>query len=102
MKRKVAFLLLAALVCRLCALPAALNGTVSGAMGEPVPFAAIYFKDLRRGVSADAEGHFLLELPEGKHDCRVSSVGYESLETRVEMWRGDTVIDFRLERRTAW
>ena len=64
-----------------------------------MPFAAIYFKDLRRGVSADAEGHFLLELPEGKHDCRVSSVGYESLETRVEMWRGDTVIDFKLERR---
>ena len=74
MKRKVALLLLAALVCRLCALPAALNGTVSGAKGEPVPFAAIYFKDLRRGVSADSEGHFLLELPEGKHDCRVAAI----------------------------
>ena len=99
MKRKVAFLLLAVLVCRLCVFPAALSGTVSGATGEVVPFAAIYFKDLRRGVSADAEGHFLLELPEGKHDCRVSSVGYESLETRVEIWRGDTAIDFSLERR---
>ena len=99
MKRRVAFSVLAMLVCQLWVCAAVLNGTVSGVTGEAVPFAAIYFKDLRRGVSANAEGRFLLDLPEGEHDCRVSSVGYESLETCVEICHGDTVIDFSLERR---
>lgn len=99
MKRRVVFSVLAMLVCQLWVCAAVLNGTVSGVTGEAVPFAAIYFKDLRRGVSADAEGRFLLELPEGVHGCRVSSVGYESLETCVEICHGDTVMDFSLERR---
>lgn len=76
-----------------------LIGNITGSEGNAVSYAAIYIKELRQGVSADEEGHFYLELPAGHYDCRISSIGYQSIEARVNITDSDTVCNFILQQR---
>ena len=51
-----------------------LNGHVK-AKGEPLPFASVQIKSTSIGTASDAHGDYKLEVPEGTHQLRISSLG---------------------------
>ncbi|MDT0642084.1 TonB-dependent receptor [Zunongwangia sp. F363] len=54
-----------------------LNGKVSS-MGTPVPFANILLEGKTQGTSADRNGYFSLELPEGQFNLRIQAIGFKT------------------------
>ena len=53
---------------------------------EPLIAATIYINELERGDVADADGFFEIEnIPEGRYNVRITSVGYEAQTRRVEI-----------------
>lgn len=51
-----------------------------------LPGAAIFLTELQRGAVADATGSFVItNLPAGKHQVRISYLGYETLTQTVEL-----------------
>ena len=76
-----------------------LRGTVTDVDGNAIPYAAVYLDELHRGISTDADGRFQLELPTGNYCCRVTSLGYKSLETQVDVAGEETECHFTLEMR---
>ncbi|MDB5253284.1 MAG: hypothetical protein JWP27_2453 [Flaviaesturariibacter sp.] len=64
-----------------------LTGVVTDAVsGKPVSGASVYLSDARIGVTADAEGRYILHnLPAGHHLMEVSSIGYNALVEHVDV-----------------
>ena len=56
--RRLFLALLFAVASIVALLARSVSGTVVDGRGECVPFAAIYFKELHRGLSADSEGRY--------------------------------------------
>jgi hypothetical protein len=55
-----------------------LVGKISSA-SQPLELANVYLLKLNSGTSTDSLGNFELKnLPTGKHQCKISSVGYEN------------------------
>ncbi len=67
-------------------------GTVTDAKtGEPLVAATVSIPALRTSVSTDLDGRYQLRnLPVGPHTLRVTSVGYDAKEVRVEVRDGAT------------
>ncbi|MDT0689696.1 TonB-dependent receptor [Salegentibacter sp. F188] len=50
----------------------------------PVSFATVYIESLDRGTTANENGDFVFKnVPVGKHQVKVSSIGYESLKQQI-------------------
>ncbi len=65
-----------------------ISGVVSdGENGMALPGANILFKDAGAGISADAEGMFVISIPKGNYTLMVSYIGYQ---TYVENFVADT------------
>lgn len=52
------------------------KGSVVDDAGNPVPYAAIYLKEMKSGFTTDEHGLFQTQLPAGKYTCDVSSLGF--------------------------
>lgn len=50
---------------------------------EPLPGATIFDPVANKGTSTNDDGFFTIRLSEGKHDLRISFIGYESFEKSV-------------------
>jgi hypothetical protein len=79
-------------------------GTVTGrvvdaATGEPLENVNVYLSYTTIGTSSDAQGAYLLRVPEpGAYDLVFSIVGYTPGVRRIDVRRGDTLaIEARLE-----
>lgn len=57
----------------------------SGETGEPLPGAIVYVADKNISAVTDFMGKYSIEIPVGKHDFKVSYVGYESNEFVVNL-----------------
>jgi hypothetical protein len=64
-----------------------LSGRVANEKGQPVPNAALYIRELARGVMADDDGAVQIALKEGSYTFDVSSLGYEKKTVRVTVDR---------------
>lgn len=53
--------------------------------GEPIPFAAVSFKDKNIGTTTDFSGNFYLESGFASNIIVISSLGYERIEMKIEM-----------------
>ncbi len=59
---------------------------ISSNQQEPVPFVAVYIRELSLGTTADEKGRFAFQqIPEGKYDLQMSSVGYEPLVVKIQV-----------------
>lgn len=65
---------------------------------EPVSYANVYIKELKGGISADLQGYFHINLSEGEYNFRVSSIGYETLDTLISIHK-DTEIALHLKQK---
>lgn len=61
-----------------------IRGRVINEKNNPVPGASIFLSNTSIGTRADDEGRFQLNLPAGKFDLVVSSVGYQTYTNAVE------------------
>ncbi len=74
-----------------------LSGLVTDAASHsPIPGAAIYIPDVKKGTATDAEGRYLIDnLPRGAFLVEITFVGYSSLIQRVQI-SGPTVFNAEL------
>jgi len=62
-----------------------IRGEIRDMDGEPVPFAAIFIKELTRGTTCNALGLFSLPLPEGSYTIYFRSLGYTEVAKTIEI-----------------
>jgi hypothetical protein len=83
---------LLAAVCQLYA--QGIRGEIRDMEGEPVPFAAIFIKELTRGTTCNMLGSFSLPLPEGSYTIYFRSLGYTEVSKTIEV--GSEFIDLEI------
>jgi uncharacterized protein YchJ len=65
---------------------ATIKGSIrSGKTGEVLPGAIIYLKDQGTSAVADMLGRFSIDAPVGKHEALISYVGFESVDTKINL-----------------
>lgn len=62
-----------------------IRGEIRDTNGEPVPYAAIFIKELTRGTTCNALGMFSLPLPEGSYTVFFRSLGYTEVSRTLEV-----------------
>jgi len=62
-----------------------IKGEIRDLQGEPVPYAAIFIKELTRGTTCNALGLFSLPLPEGNYTIFFRSLGYTEVSRTIEV-----------------
>jgi hypothetical protein len=65
-----------------------IRGVIQDTNGNPVPYAAIYIKELTRGTTCNALGNFSLPLPEGEYTIFFRSLGYTEVSKKVVISTG--------------
>lgn len=81
----------------------AAEGTVKGKLldenGLPLPGATIIATDLPGvGTITDVSGNFtLINVPEGKHQLKISYIGYQALEQEIDVTQGVVSLKYNLE-----
>ncbi len=60
-----------------------LRGLVQDIEGKPLPFAAVFFPDLKVGASTNADGHFDVRIPPGNQTVVVQFLGFQTLKAQV-------------------
>lgn len=59
---------------------------------EPIPYCTIYLMETGKGAVSDENGFFSINrLPEGRHQVRISCVGYDSQHTAVSIRNGEII-----------
>src|SRR3954451_246690 len=71
-------------------------GTISESGGNPVSFASITVKGTTRGVAANSQGKYSLQLEPGNYTLVCQHVGYRSEEKTVTVGSADVIVDFKL------
>ncbi|MEZ4800822.1 MAG: TonB-dependent receptor [Flavobacteriales bacterium] len=86
---------LAALCCSFAALSQVkISGTVTDSYsGETLPGATIFYAD-GKGAISDMDGHYELNLPEGKYTLTAKFVGFQELKKEIVVNRSNMVVDF--------
>lgn len=62
-----------------------IKGKVTDKKGEVLPFATIYIPQLNLGASTNSSGDYEIKLPPGLYDVQLQYVGYEKLQTQLEV-----------------
>lgn len=73
-----------------------ISGRITNEKKEPIPFANIFVRELNSGTSTDSDGNYFLNLDPGQYEIVISSIGYESLFTKVPIGDGATVKNYVL------
>lgn len=60
-----------------------IRGEIQDKNGDPVPYAAIFIKELTRGTTCNALGSYSLPLPEGEYTIFFRSMGYTEVTRKV-------------------
>ena len=76
------------------------KGTVTDTDGKPVPYAALYLREIKSGLTTDEHGRFQTKLPVGQYTCEVSSLGFISQTFTFQMLNRDYEKDIVLAERT--
>lgn len=98
MKRSIAFALICSFTISLWA--QTFKGRVVDLAGNPIPYAALYLKELKTGFTTDDNGCFQTSLPAGQYTCEVSSLGFISQTFTFQMLNRDYEKDIVLAERT--
>lgn len=103
MKRKVLYMLSICLLALFPALAMATGGTIKGKLldenGLALPGATILVTDVDGvGTITDVSGNFIIfDVPQGKHQLKISYIGYKALEQEVEVGSGIVSVKYNLQ-----
>ena len=87
MKRSIAFALICSFTISLWA--QTFKGRVVDLAGNPIPYAALYLKELKTGFTTDDNGCFQTSFPAGQYTCEVSSLGFAGQTFSFSISAGD-------------
>ena len=59
------------------------NGRITDQNGNPLVGASVNLKGTKKGTITDANGYFVIQVPDGGGDLVISYVGYETIEVRA-------------------
>jgi len=68
----------------------------SAESGEGLLGATVYVKELKRGVSADGGGVFIMHLPKGKYTVTVMYLGFMTQEIQLDL-QTDKKLDIKMQ-----
>ncbi|HDP75197.1 MAG TPA: carboxypeptidase-like regulatory domain-containing protein [Bacteroidales bacterium] len=73
-----------------------LKGRITDDSGKPIPYASIYAKELRQGTSSNSDGDYMLRVPRGQHSFVFRSLGYETVESRINVDSGEVNLNITM------
>ncbi|RPD38170.1 DUF5686 and carboxypeptidase regulatory-like domain-containing protein [Chitinophaga barathri] len=76
---------------------ALIRGTVTSNKGEPLPFATVMIKGTTQGTTANAEGAYQLDIPQGSHVIVCQYMGYRKEEKTVRAGDATQELNFVLQ-----
>ncbi len=76
------------------------KGTVTDNNGNSIPYAALYLRETKSGLTTDEQGRFQTKLSPGQYTCEVSSLGFVSQTFSFQMLNRDYEKDIVLAERT--
>ncbi len=94
----IVLILLAGVVFRISA--QGIRGEIHDTHGEPVPYAAIFIKELTRGTTCNALGLFSLPLPSGEYTIFFRSLGYTEVTRTITVGEEYTDLQVQLPPQT--
>jgi hypothetical protein len=62
-----------------------INGKITEANGDPIPFASIYIKNSTKGVSANADGFYTLTVEKGPVTLIFKAIGFKTTERTIQV-----------------
>jgi hypothetical protein len=62
-----------------------ISGVIYDIDGKPLPFASVFFPDLKLGASTNIEGVFRMAIPPGKHALVIQFLGFQTMRDSVEV-----------------
>ncbi|RPI44630.1 MAG: carboxypeptidase-like regulatory domain-containing protein, partial [Bacteroidetes bacterium] len=98
--RKLFFILLLLTVYSLSSHSQGIRGRILDLNGEPVPYAAIFIKELTRGTTCNALGQFSLPLQPGNYTIFFRSLGYTEVTRDVDVGESFTELEIELPPQT--
>ena len=90
------FLLTLTTLSVLSSYAARITGTVKDNKGNILPYASILVKGTTRGVTANKEGEYFLDLSAGTYTLVCQYVGYTREEKKITIGEQDRTLDFQL------
>lgn len=75
------------------------KGRVTDTKGNPVPYAALYLRELKSGFTTDDNGCFEAVLKEGNYTCEISSIGYAGQTLPIQLPKSGLTRDIVLAER---
>jgi len=94
--KPILFLSTLSILTSVCSFATRITGTVRDDKGNTLPYSSILVKGTTRGVTANNEGKYTLDLPEGNYTLICQYVGYRREEKKVVLGADPQVIDFSL------
>ncbi|WP_183563900.1 DUF5686 and carboxypeptidase regulatory-like domain-containing protein [Mucilaginibacter sp. SP1R1] len=76
-----------------------ISGKITDENNKPIPFASVYIKNTTKGVSANSEGVYLLQLNTGNYELQFKAVGYSQQSQQIKL-TANQVIDISLKTET--
>src|SRR5258708_2117231 len=73
-----------------------ISGTVTDDKGNILPYSSILVKGTTRGVTANHEGKYFLDLSPGNYTLTCQYVGYTREEKKITVTQENKVVDFQL------
>lgn len=99
MKLTLLFILICISGTHVFAQQVSISGKITDENNKPVPFASVYIKNTTKGVSANSEGVYQLQVAAGNYDLQYKAVGYSQQSRRIEL-TGSQVINISLQTET--
>ncbi|WP_199120143.1 DUF5686 and carboxypeptidase regulatory-like domain-containing protein [Pedobacter sp. ASV28] len=62
-----------------------INGKITDKAGEEIPFVSVFIKETTKGVSANVNGIYKIQVDKGKVVLIFKAIGYKTLEQEVEV-----------------
>jgi len=94
--RQIVLFLLVPFIALTSAHATRITGTVTDEKGHTLPYSSILIKGTTRGVTANNEGKYVLELSPGTYTIICQYVGYTREEEKITLEQEDKILDFRL------
>jgi len=73
-----------------------ITGKITGEAHQPLSFSSVSIKGSGSGVSANAQGEYVIEVKPGKYTLVCQHVGYQKQEQVIEVGSGNHTVDFVL------
>lgn len=82
----------------ICSFAATISGKITDQSGKPVPFANVYIQQSTIGVTANAEGFYMLKVNPGTYQVVFKTIGYKQLIKTITVTEQNITVDIELEQ----